>query len=627
MVNERDARFTCEISGRQFRVVDFMAYETISSPYEVNLSLASEDEVNFDDVMAQDGTFRIIGDDGDHYFNGEINEFAHIGMRGRFHLYQARMVPHLSRLLLKQNCRIFKRMKVRSIVHQILVENGIPTDRWSFRFQNQYPDREFCVQYRETDFNFVSRLLEEEGIFYCFEHFEDKDVLVFGDSTVAYQSIQGGTQQEAANVRFHVSDQMVPQEEMIYQFAYSQKVLSEKVVQRDFNFERSTLDLTCNKEAYPHAAREIYDYPGKYQTIERGNKLTQVRLEESMTLKDKAEGESVCPRFMPGFMFNLTNHDRESFNRTYLLIEVIHTGSQHQVFEEEAEEESGLSYSNNFAAIPSSVTYRPERKTPKTIVEGLHTAIVTGPSGEEIHTDRFGQVKVQFHWDREGNRDDRSSCWLRVGQLWAGKGWGTVFIPRVGDEVLVDFLEGDPDKPIIVGSVYNDEAPPLYPLPSDKTKTTIKTKSYPNDPGFNEIRFEDKKGQEEVFIHAERSLVIQAKGGITKSGASETISIGGDRKTTIKANDTVTVEGNRETTIYNNETLNVNQETTFNAIGLIKVTGLDKITLEGAGEIHIKSATKVLIEAPDVQIIGSGYVKIESGGANDVKGNPVKLNC
>src|SRR4030042_3357997 len=326
---------------------------------------------------------------------------------------------------------------------------------------------------------------------------------------------------------------MVPGEEYVYGFNFSQRVYSGKITQRDFNFEKPSLDLKSEEQDKSNQKLEVYDYPGKYLDQGRGKKLTQIRLEESIMYKEKAEGQSSCIRFIPGFKFKLKDHERNNLNQEYLLIELIHNGTQPQSLEERSDTEEGTSYSNDFMGIPSSVTFRPEKQTPKTIVEGMQTAWVTGPKGEEIYPDEYGRVKVQFHWDREGKKDDKTTCWLRVAQFWAGKGWGSVFIPRVGDEVLVDFLEGDPDKPIVVGSVYNGDAKPLYSLPNDKTRSTIKTKSYPNDPGYNELRFEDKKGSEEIYLQGQKDWTILIKNDKNQTvGHEETLDVGTNRTKT-----------------------------------------------------------------------------------------------
>lgn len=494
-IKASEAQFLFEISGKEFRVVDFTAQERISSLFEVNLTLASEDEITFDDVIGKEALLTIESEEKDRYFHGIICQFMQTGSKGNFFLYQARMVPSLWLLSLEQDCRIFQNKSVKDIIQEVLQEGGIPSDRFSFKLQNQYQPKEYCVQYRETDLNFISRLLEDEGIFYFFKHKKDGHFLVFGDSTVNYQSIKGKSE-----VLFHPADAMVPEEEVIHSFLFSRQIRTGKFTLKDFNFEKPLLDLKAQKQDDFYQKLEVYDYPGKYIDETGGKKLVQVRLQESLMFKDRGEGQSGCPRLISGFTYKLNSHDIDNFNQEYLLVEVFHSGSQPQALEEFANIGDSYSYSNDFVCIPSSVTFRPERKTPKPIVEGIQTAIVVGPAGEEIYTEEHGRIKVQFHWDREGKKNENSSCWIRVSHIWAGAGWGAMYIPRIGQEVIIDFLEGDPDRPLITGCVYNGENKPPYKLPDEKTKSTIKSNTSKGGGSFNELLMEDNQGKTHVVL-------------------------------------------------------------------------------------------------------------------------------
>ena len=492
-----EAKFLFTIAGTSHEtgVVDFRAHERLSAPYEVNLNIACEDEIVFDDVIGKEAVLTIVGDVKDRFIHGIVSEFMQTGSKGRFFLYETRVVPSLWLLSLEQDCRIFQNKTVQDIITQVLKDGGITTDRFAFRLQGQYQPREYCVQYRETDLNFISRLLEEEGIFYFFEHGENKHVVVFADSTVAYKPIAGDP-----NVTFNPSEGTVPEEECIIGFACSRRIFSGKVTRRDYNFEKPALDLTAQEKAKEYPKLELYDYPGEYSDTQRGKQLAQVRLQESMTYQTAAEGNSVCPRLVPGSTFTLTDHERKDFNQEYLLVEVTNTGTQPQVLEEQAVGGSAMSYSNRFLAIPSAVIFRPRRSALQPVVEGVQTAIVVGPAGEEIYTDEHGRVKVQFHWDREGKRDEKSSCWIRVSQVWAGELWGAMHIPRIGQEVIVDFIEGDPDRPIITGRVYHGINKPPHPLPDEKTKSTIMSNTTPGGKTHNELLMEDKQGKTQVVL-------------------------------------------------------------------------------------------------------------------------------
>jgi type VI secretion system secreted protein VgrG len=522
-------KFTFKILGSDsgsdidLRVAEFTAHEWISAPYIVNLKLASRDEIDFNKVIAKEALLTIWGNDQseERYFHGIINKFIKTGSEGRFFFYEAVMVPDMWRLTLMQDCRIFQGLPVlrkkesTPIVKQILKDANILSDRYEIRTQESYDNRDYCAQYRETDLNFISRILEEEGIFYFFEHSNDKHLLVFGDSTACYKPIPGMNNE----VEFRFSDAMVSEEDFVYGFKLSQQIHSGKVSLRDFDFLSPSMFPTDEKEDF-YNKLEIYDYPGGYIKNETANEvdkatikkdLAQIRLQEAAIFAERAEGESVCPRFAPGHAFTLTKHD-EFADPEYVLIEVIHTGNQPQVLEERSgHRDKGFSYTNSFIGIPSTTPFRPQRKTPKAVVRGPQTAIVVNSSGsinpqknytdgkdtviqDEINTDEYGRVKVRFPWERpykENNNDKwHNTAWVRVSQAWAGQGWGSMHIPHVGQEVIVDFLEGNPDRPIITGRVYNGSNQPHH----NTTNDTMQPEKNPRISGFR-----DEYGNELIF--------------------------------------------------------------------------------------------------------------------------------
>jgi len=628
----RPARFLFEIpdeSDLEFRVVSFNATEGISSPYRVALNLASEDEAAFDTVIGKAGFLTILSEDTDRFFHGIVSEFTQAGRSGRFNLYKLNLVPSIWLLSLENDCRIFQEKTVPEIVQQILEEREITSDNFAFRLQKEYDPRTYCVQYRESDLNFISRLLEEEGIFYFFEHEEDKHLLVFGDGTVNYQPIGG-----EAEVEFHHEDLMVPSEEFVSSFVLSRRIRSGKFSHTDFNYEQPSVNLMSEEVSDTFEMLEIYDYPGEYREQNRGKRLAIIRLEEVLMLMDRAAGKGSCARFVPGFTFTLTDHDNEGLNQEYLLINIMHLGSQAQALEEQRAQE-GIQYSNEFVAIPSSVVFRPKRNTPKPVVEGIHTAIISGPKGEEIYTDKYGRVKVQFHWDRLGGRDDKSSCWIRVASTFAGGNYGAIFTPRIGHEVLVDFVEGDPDRPIITGSVYNADNMPPYTLPDEKTKSTVKTISSIGGGGFNEIRFEDKKGEEQFFVHAEKNQDIRVKNNCFEW-------IGNNRHLIVKTDQFVHVEHNRNLTIDSDDKTKVKGERHLTVTGKEAKEVGDTLSLTVKGDVdevfkanHSEEVTGdyyldgkgVVIEATQGITLkcGSNCVVIDTTGVT-VKGNVLTLD-
>ena len=598
-VRGNDARFLFEISGvsAELLVVRFDLVEGVSVPYDLSVELACDDEVKMDDALGKEAFLTLSGDGGDRHVHGVVDRFEHEGQRGRFGLYRARVVPYIHWLSLEQDCRIFQNQSVPDIVKRILQDSGLPSDRFDFRLKESYGPVEYCVQYRETDLDFVSRLLEEEGIFYFFEHDDRKHLLVFADGPVAYKEIAG----ESA-VTYNFSQGLAPKEECVYRFSFTRQVRSGKVTRRDYNFEKPGLDLTSPEQAKVHGKLEVYDYPGRYEEPDRGKRLSRVRLEESMTYYEVAEGESTCVRLVPGFKFSLTDHERSEYDREYFLTRVTTHGEQPQSLQEVSGTGSGgFSHSNRFTAIPASVPFRPARVTPRPVVKGIQTATVTGPKGEEIYTDKYGRVKVQFHWDREGGRDEKSSCWVRVASTFAGGQYGSIFTPRIGHEVVVDFLEGDPDRPLITGSVYNADQMPPYALPDEKTKSTTKTNSTIGGKGYNELRFEDKKGSEEVYLQGEKDWTILIKNDKNQVigncetldvGKNRTKTVGVDQRETIGANKTIAVGGNHQETIGGNmglgvggmksETVAINSAETIGGAKELTVGGAYAVTVGGA---------------------------------------------
>lgn len=551
--NGSQASFLFDIKGApKIEVATFQAQERISEPFAVHVALASTSQIQYNDVIQKEALLTLSGDEADRYFHGIVRKFEHTGKNGQKHLYQADIVPFLMLLSLEQDCRIFQDKKVQDIVTKIYQESGIPDDRYEFRLKNKDRMRKFCVQYRETDMDFVCRLLQEEGIFYFFEHSKDKHVMVFADDTVNYIPIEGNQE-----VSFKPASGLNPEKQSISCVDFSRRLRPGTYTHTNYNFKKPSVDLETKEKAKDAKQQkfEIYDYPGQYGKEEQGKRLAKIHLEAGKALEEQASGNSTCPRLVAGFTFKLEGHDFKAFNREYLLVGVSHSGQQPQALEEQAGSSAGANYSNTFLAIPSTVTYRPLKTIEKPYVRGLQTATVVGRKGEEIHTDEWGRVAVQFHWDRLGKNDENSSCWIRVGQMWGGVGWGAQFIPRVGDEVLVDFMEGDPDWPIIVGSVYNEANQPLYDLKNNKTQSGIKTRSYPDGPGFNELRFEDKKGEEHVYLQGEKDWNILIKNDKGQSvGHDETLSVANNRTQTIGANQRETIGANQEIQVGANHT-------------------------------------------------------------------------
>lgn len=587
--------FQFEIPATRYllSVAGFTVDERISHPYDIHLTLATQNNVALDEVIDKEAVLSVDHQGGTRYFHGVVREFTSLGTDGGYDLYHAHIVPALWFLSLEQDCRVFQFKNVQDIVAEILEESNITSDRYRFALSREDRLRKFCVQYRETDLNFVSRLLEEEGIFYFFEHYEDKHVIVFSDTNSGYLYMPGKRQ-----IPFNTNDGMVPGKESVFDFIYSRRVRPGKVSQRDYYYKHTNLDLTTQRQGKASAQREVYDFPGNYFNEERGTYLANVRLERLLVLGETAEGQSSCPRMMPGHEWELSGHD---YAGKYLPVAVIHHGAQPQVLGEHAGD-GGFRYDNEFIAVPATVTVRPQIVADRPVIVGLQTAVVTGSSGEEIHADPDGylRVKVQFPWDRRGQKDGRTSCWVRVGQPWGGGGWGTQFLPRVGDEVLVTFIEGDPDRPMVIGSAYNSENQPPYALPASKTQSGIRTRSYPNGgtDNFHELRFEDKKGSEEIYLQSEKDWNILVKNDKGQTvGRDESLTVGNNRSKTVGVDQSESVGVNKSIQVGANHNESIGANMTLSVGGFKNETvGINSLeTIGGAKELAIGGLYQVAV--------------------------------
>lgn len=566
------AQFTFEFLDLNFdvSVLGFHLSEQVSHISAANLTLVSEQIIPCEEIIQQEGRLTIVNPEGivapDRHFHGIIRKFRYQGPKGRFHLYEAQLVPSLWLLSLKQNCRIFQDSKLQDIIAVILENSGITSDLYEFRLEHDEIFNKFNMQYNETDLHFISRLLEKEGIFYFFEHYQDKHILVVSDSEAFYQDIQGNT-----SVPFNSGGMVSANKISISSFDYSDRMRSSTYTHTNYNFKTPSADLkTEYKSSYnnPDEEFEVYSYPGSHGETQRGDHLAQIRQEAMAALKEKGRGLSNCTRLTAGATFTLSGHNIEKFNQEYFLFRIDHEGQQPSALEEQAPEDAAPKYSNTFTVIPSSVTYRPEIRHAKPMVPGLLSAIVTGPKNEEIWPDEYGRVNVQFHFDREGQMNEQSSCWLRTIQFWNGTTWGSQFIPRVGDEVLVSFINGDMDYPIITGSVVNAIKQANYSLPANKTQSGIRTRSTPGgtDANFNELRFEDQIGNEEVYLQGEKDwniLIKNDKG--QRIGHNETLHVSNNRTKFVTMNQSETIGVNKtiQVGVNHTEAIGVNETRTI----------------------------------------------------------------
>ncbi len=532
--------FTFEIDkvSQALDVVQLVGTEALSELFQFEIHLISRDRtVSFADVVGASACLTIAIEGSPRFVHGEITRFEESDEGGQGIVYRAILVPRIARLRHRVDMRIFQALTVPQIIEQVLDGAGIPKSGYRLSLSRAYAAREYCVQYRESDLEFVRRLMDQEGMIWSFEHSAADHVLVLSDSSFARRDVPG-----FFRLRYS-SEQGLTGAEHVTRFRYGEEVSPGKVTLRDYDFKRPGLLLEGARGDDPDL--EVYDYPGSFQDPRAGAELAAIRLDQAQTRQRVGVGEGTCASMSPGFAFTLINHPNDALNKRYLLTSVKHRGAQPLMGE--GPRIKTESYSNTFECSPDGASYRPAAASKIPVVMGPQTAIVVGPSKEEIFTDEHGRVKVQFHWDRRGKRDEKSSCWIRVSQGWAGGAWGAMYIPRVGHEVIVEFLEGDPDRPIITGRVYHGVNVPPYTLPAEKSKSTLKSRSTPDGQGSNELRFEDKRGEEQVYLHAEKNWDIHVNHDKTQSvGHDESLQVGHDRSRSI-GHDERAVVGNDQT--------------------------------------------------------------------------------
>lgn len=595
----------------------FSGREALSQLFSFQLDLVSENlNIDFSAIVGRRVTMGMTLADGhtQRFFNGVISRFCQLPSEGRLARYQAEMVPWLWLLSRTADCRIFQNKSTPDIVQQLCRKAGF-TDI-ELRLQRTYEPREYCVQYQETTLHFILRLLEDDGIFFFFRHEHDKHILVLGDSPEAHKPCP-----QQSTVRYVApSGQDVPREEdVVFSWQREQELRPTRSTLGSFHFktpERSisgSADVSANQSRAGHW--EWREYTGEGFTRTETERLARLRLQEQRVSEVLITGASNVRILSAGFRFALRDHERRDQNNEYVVTTIEHTAHEGGLYAGVGNQPA--IYSNSFISMPAQTPFRPERVTPKPVMHGVQTAIVVGPSGENIYTDQYGRVKVQFHWDREGRRDQNTSCWIRVSQPWAGKSWGALFLPRIGQEVLVDFLEGDPDRPVITGRLYNAEQTPPYPLPEQKTQSGLKSRSSPNGgpDNFNEIRFEDKKGQEELSVHAERQLTVIVEQDESRTvGASRTTRIAKDDTETVGNNQIITIArqqqvsvadqqivtigGSQTTTVTQSRTVTVVQADTLTAGTTITITSGGAITITSGGPVTISSGGPVTMTAP-----------------------------
>ena len=624
-----EAAFTLHIDGadHDFKVLAFTGTEALNQPFAFELELISErPDIDLASLLHHTAHLDMGQGSGIHGF---IDRLAQGEAGKRLTRYHLCLRPQFSYLAHRTNQRIFQHLPVQEIISRLLEEHGIQGDAYRFQLNATYPERDYCTQYDESDLQFIQRLCEEEGIHYHFEHSRQGHVIVFGDDQTTFP--------ELAQIGYSQGTGMVADEPVVKRFGLRVETRPSRVTRRDYDFEKPRLlmeaayqgqpDPEQDQQQAPQPDLEDYDYPGRFTDRERGKQLSQINLERHRAEQQLADGLSDQPQLRSGHFMPLSGHARADWNDLWLLTEIHHEGKQPQVLEEgvtsDVSKADGFTqgYRNHFKATPWQIIWRPQLNHPKPKILGSQSAVVTGPQGEEIHCDQYGRIKVQFHWDREGQADDKTSCWLRVASSWAGDRYGGISIPRVGMEVLITFLEADPDQPLVTGCLYHKEHEVPYELPAHKTRSVFKTLSSPGGGGYNELRIEDKKGEEQIYLHAQKDWDENIEN-------NQTVRVGNERHDTVEANsysefkaeEHHTTHRDRKTEIKTNDHLSV---------GTSQHVKLGDSQLVKAGrEIHLKAGQKMVIEAgTEITLTAGGsFIKIDPSGVTLV-GPGVKLNA
>lgn len=591
--------------------------EQISGLFRFQLEMVSEDQkLDFSAIVGKQLTITLLLNDGTkRHINGIVGRFMQEDSNVRLTTYYADIHPWLWLLTKTRDCRIFQNKTVPQIIKTVFDDLGFKDYRDDLK--GTYQSLDYCVQYDESAFSFVSRLMEDAGIFYFFEHEEDKHTLVLGDDSDAHKTCPG-----LKEARYRQSSVPHTDDHVITRCSIEEQVVTGKFMHDDFNFETPSTDLKV--EATGEGSKmSIYEYPGGFLKKDDGEKIANLRLEACEQPAKILRGESHVRAFISGYKFDLKNHYRADANKTYVLRSVSIAATQE-------------SYTNSFEAFPVDVPFRPQRLTPKPVIVGTQTAIVVGKSGEEIWTDKYGRIKVQFHWDQKGKNDENSSCWIRVDYGWAGKQWGGIFLPRIGQEVVVSYLEGDPDRPLVTGAVYNAQQVVPYTLPDEQTKSTIKSNTSKGGQGFNEIRFEDKKDSEEMYFHAQKDHLIKVLNNRTKEvDKNEKNTIKGTRDQTVTGNETHTDEANFTHKVTGNYELKVTGNLTIDVTGSVTVKSAQSMTHQAqmsmTNEAQLSITNKAgmsMTNEAQLAITNKGAASntVESGGITTVKGALVKVN-
>lgn len=603
------AQITTPLGANALLVRNYSGEEAVSELFHYELELYSQNpNLDSTQIVGKAVTLQIPLSNGSfQYINGIVGRFTQAGMDNRFVTYLVELHPWLWMLTMSADCRIFQNMTTLDIVKKIFSDLGFSD--FSDKTTGSYTALEYCVQYRETAYAFVSRLLEHEGISYYFTHDSSKHTMVLIDDTSSWGTCPGLT-----SARYVGRGPSYNSDDIIIDCSIDQAVTVDQYKADDYNFTTPATSLLATASG-SDTTRSIYDYPGLYDAQSDGETITSRRLATMEAASTTLRGASLCRSFHAGATFTLANHYRSDLNASYVLRRLTLRGNQDE-------------YSNSFEAFPAATAFHPPLVTPRPLIAGAQTATVVGKAGEEIWTDQYGRVVVQFHWDQLGQSDEKSSCWVRVAQGWAGNLWGSIFIPRIGQEVVVSFLEGNPDRPLITGCVYNANQAVPYALPDNQTRSTLKTNSSKGGTGFNEICFEDKAGSEEIFIQAQKDMTVSVLNNesLTVAG-TRTMSVTGNETHTNGANYTSTVSGDYTSTVSGNYKLTISGNLSIEVSGSVSIKSGTDFTNNAGTSLTNKSGTDMMNDAgTTLTNKAAASQTVDGGGLLTVKGGLVKIN-
>ncbi|MFJ3116627.1 type VI secretion system secreted protein VgrG [Pseudomonas sp. NFPP10] len=610
----RLAQVNCPLGPDVLLLKSLGGGEELGRLFDYQLQLASSDaNIDLNQLLGKPMGLSVqLDGGGQRYFHGIVARCSQNIDTGQFASYEVTLRPWLWLLSRTSDCRIFQNLSIPQIIKQVFRDLGFSD--FEDALSRPYREWEYCVQYRETSFDFVSRLMEQEGIYYFFRHEKDRHVVVLADAYGAHSSVPG-----YASVPYYPRDEQQRERDHMFDWHLAQEVQPGSLELNDYDFQRPSARIDVRSAMpRPHSAGDypLYDYPGTYVQSSDGEHYAQTRIEALQSLHERIELSGNARGLGVGNLFSLTGFSRQDQNREYLIVSI-----RYYLVQESLESGAGggsAQFESHLTCIDAQQSFRPLATTHKPMVQGPQTARVVGPAGEEIWTDQYGRVKVHFHWDRHDQSNENSSCWIRVSQAWAGKNWGSMQIPRIGQEVIVSFLEGDPDRPIITGRVYNAEQTVPYDLPANATQSGMKSRSSKggSPANFNEIRMEDKKGAEQLYIHAERNQDIVVE-------VNESHSVGNNRNKSIGHDEYVTIGNKRTRIVQHVDELTVGEKK-LDSVGqsyvievgerLRLVCGASILELNASGQINLCGVNISVHASADAEINTGGVLHLNNGG-------------